>query len=72
MKTGDLVRINDPHNFYAPEWLGAYAICLGAIQTKTMFNEPRLTYAFLLDGEVKVLSIGFINAIEVVSVVKQG
>jgi hypothetical protein len=71
VKTGDLVIINDPLSFYAPEWRGAYAICLGAIKTKTMFNEPRLTYAFLLDGEVKILSIGFVNAVEVVSEINE-
>lgn len=70
MKVGDLVIINDPLSFYAPEWKGTYAICLGPIKTKSMFDEPKLTYAFLLNGEIKVLSIGFINAVEVVSAVK--
>ncbi len=70
MSPGDLVVINDPLSFYSPDWKGAYAIYLGEISTRTMYNERRKIYAFLFDGEVKMLSLGFYNSVEVVHAIK--
>ena len=67
MSPGDLVIVRDPMCFFAEEWRGAYAIYLGEIKTRTMFNERRKTFAFLIGGEVKILSTGFYYSVEVVN-----
>ena len=64
--------VNDPAGYYANEWRGTYAIFLGEISTRTMYNEKRKTYMFFIDGEVKILSLGFLSGIEVVNALTGG